>query len=154
MLFRSDALEQAHAIRKQLESQAAARFPDARADLQEQLMTLLGPGFMRHTPERWLAQLPRYLKAAAHRLEKLPETASRDGDHMALVQKLTERLEGLSGPVRSNPEVEPEVLQYRWMLEELRVSLFAQQLGTSVPVSGKRLDRQWDKVRMGNGISA
>tara|TARA_Y100001934_G_scaffold7688_1_gene10373 strand:+ start:5538 stop:9491 length:3954 start_codon:yes stop_codon:yes gene_type:complete len=149
-----DALEQAHAIRKQLESQAAARFPDARADLQEQLMTLLGPGFMRHTPERWLAQLPRYLKAAAHRLEKLPETASRDGDHMALVQKLTERLEGLSGPVRSNPEVEPEVLQYRWMLEELRVSLFAQQLGTSVPVSGKRLDRQWDKVRMGNGISA
>ena len=73
---------------------------------------------------------------------------------MVTVRHLTERLDGLTAPVQSSPECEPEVLQYRWMLEELRVSLFAQQLGTSLPVSGKRLEKQWEKVQMSGGNSA
>lgn len=148
-----DALEQAHEIRKQLEGQRATRFPDACADLSEQLTRLLGPGFLRRTPHQWLSHLPRFLKAARHRLEKLPETGAKDVENMASVRRLTERLDGLSGPLQSSAECEPEVLQYRWMLEELRVSLFAQQLGTSLPVSGKRLDKQWEKVQMSGRAS-
>ena len=153
-LLVGDALEQAHEIRRQLESPVAARFPEASEDLSEQLMGMLGPGFLRRTPYRWLTQLPRYLKAARYRLEKLPETVLRDGESMAQVRRLAERLDGLTGPLRLSPECEPDVLQYRWMLEELRVSLFAQQLGTSLPVSGKRMDKQWEKVRMSGGGSA
>jgi Domain of unknown function (DUF3418). len=149
-----EALEQAHEIRRQLESPVAARFPEASEDLSAQLMGMLGPGFLRRTPYHWLTQLPRYLKAARYRLEKLPETVLRDGESMAQVRRLAERLDGLTGPLRFSPESEPDVLQYRWMLEELRVSLFAQQLGTSLPVSGKRMDKQWEKVRMSGGDSA
>ncbi len=128
-----------------------ARFTDpswapALADIREQLADLWQPGFQRDTPADWLAQYPRYMKALKQRLERLGGQLPRDTTQREMLQRLAE-------PLRDARARWPGLLaqcapaqQYRWMLEEFRVSLFAQQLGTRIPVSDKRLQEQWGLV--------
>ncbi|MEL7087124.1 MAG: DUF3418 domain-containing protein, partial [Planctomycetota bacterium] len=101
------------------------------------------PDFVSQTAEPWLAHLPRFLNAARHRLRKLREgKIDRDQQNATLLNSRIEpyrRAEITLG-------AQPELSAYRWMLEEWRVSLFAQELGTSIPVSDKRLDKQWKKI--------
>ena len=104
----------------------------------------LGP--FAATPADWLAQLPRYLKALCTRIERLPGQYPKDQSHTA-------QLQGLAAPLwaaaDSHPGLfllSPEALQYRWLLEEFRVSLFAQNLGTRQAVSAKRLQEHWQAV--------
>jgi ATP-dependent helicase HrpA len=108
---------------------------------------LLAAGFQRDTPGDWLAQYPRYVKALHNRVERLSGQYARDQGHTALLQSLGEPLwqalaqrDGLL--LRS-----AAARDYRWMLEELRVSLFAQNLGTRKAVSKKRLEEQWRIVQ-------
>ena len=108
---------------------------------------MLAPGFQRDTPGDWLGQYPRYMKALRHRLERLSGQYAKDQGHTALLQALAEPLREALGQrdgllLRSAPAIE-----YRWMLEELRVSLFAQNLGTRKAVSRKRLEEQWLAVQ-------
>jgi ATP-dependent helicase HrpA len=91
--------------------------------------------------------MPRYLKAAALRLDKLRADPQRD-------QRLAAELGALEQPYRRevaarsrNGELKPDLVQFGWLLEELRVSLFAQELRTSVPVSLKRLAKVWESLR-------
>jgi ATP-dependent helicase HrpA len=81
-----------------------------------------------------------------NRAERLSAQGSKDEKSMAM---LALQLERLAKGRRDYPGLEalsPEAVQFRWMLEEFRVSLFAQQLGTKLPVSAKRLDQQWQSV--------
>lgn len=111
----------------------------AYEDIGRQLDGLMGPGFITRVPLRWLAEYPRFMKAIAWRLEKMQGNFARDRDHTMEIARVWERYANL-------PEQERRGLQrYRWMVEEYRVSLFAQPLGTSIPVSGKRLDREWEQ---------
>ena len=133
-------------IRRRLATLQAGAWPDARADIESQLRRLLLPGFLRDTPADWLAQLPRYLKALCTRIERLPGQYPKDQSHTA-------QLQGLAAPLwaaaDSHPGLfllSPEALQYRWLLEEFRVSLFAQNLGTRQAVSAKRLQEHWQAV--------
>ncbi|MGO8960423.1 MAG: ATP-dependent RNA helicase HrpA [Streptosporangiaceae bacterium] len=111
----------------------------ALADVRAQFTRLVYPGFIAQTGARRLPDLVRYLRAIVRRLDKLAGEQSRDADRMAVVQRVTAELEAalreLPPPARSGADVQA----VRWLIEELRVSLFAQVLGTPVPVSDKRI---------------
>jgi ATP-dependent helicase HrpA len=137
--------QQLHQLHLTLE-QAPTRSAATLQDLQQQLNTLMEPGFLESTPWVWLSQYPRYLQAMQIRLEKLSDLAKD--------QRLTGELAGLWSQYLSTAQshrnqglIDPELELYRWMIEEYRVSLFAQQLGTSITVSAARLDKQWKKVQ-------
>jgi ATP-dependent helicase HrpA len=137
-----------HAIALQLSKPAIPAFAPAMADVREQLAHLLPRGFLTATPDQWLMQFPRFLKGIQLRLQKLVTAGhTRDAQSMA---ELTPLWQGYLEREKHNREhgtFDPALEQYRWMLEELRVSLFAQELKTSIPVSPKRLEKQWEMVR-------
>lgn len=133
-------------LRRRLAGLETGRWADTREDVETQLRRLLVPGFQRDTPWQWLSQYPRYMKALLTRVERLSGQYAKDQAHTALLQELGEPL---WQAVQERPGLmllSGEALQYRWMLEELRVSLFAQSLGTRQAVSAKRLQEQWRLV--------
>ena len=109
------------------------------ADVQQQLQRLVGPRFVLDTPWAQLVHLPRYLKAVQMRLDKCRQDPARDQQRLAELQPLQQRVWRLLAERRGAPDERLTAL--RWMLEELRVSLFAQELRTPYPVSVKRLDK-------------
>ncbi|MBS0320319.1 MAG: ATP-dependent RNA helicase HrpA, partial [Proteobacteria bacterium] len=119
------------------------------ADVRAQRDALVYPGFFGRTPWPQLRELPRYLTALDRRLAKYPERAARDAQHgaelAALWQRYRERLDADRRAGRHDPRLE----EWRWLLEELKVSLFAQELKTPFPVSFKRLEKAWQAIRMG-----
>ena len=96
------------------------------------------------TPREWRRHLPRYLRAAEQRWEK---RGQRNDAHLAAeVHAAATRLEHWKATQPPNEPWPTALIDYRWMIEELRVSLFAQQLGTARPVSAKRLEQAWRKA--------
>ncbi|MFG1607607.1 ATP-dependent RNA helicase HrpA [Actinoplanes sp. NPDC049265] len=110
----------------------------ALADIRQQLTGLVHPGFVTETGWRQLHHLPRYLKAISHRLDRLGGTVARDRQLMAQVQEIEREFRELQ-PSEGRTEI-------RWMIEELRVGLFAQALGTAYPVSDKRIYKAIDAL--------
>jgi ATP-dependent helicase HrpA len=117
-------------------------------DMQEQLAHLVFKGFAVRIPWGHLQHLPRYLAGIEMRLKKLTNAGlSRDEQNMAIVVPLWKQyLARLEKHRREGVHGDAELITYRWMLEELRVSLFAQELGTATTVSPQRVEKQWDKV--------
>jgi len=113
---------------------AATPFADARADVERQLDRLVGQGWVVRTGVRRLPHVERYLRAAAQRLERLPDRRAVDADRMRVVGELEALLDERA---RAGADVE----ELRWQLEELRVAQFAQGLGTRGEVSVKKLRR-------------
>ena len=123
-----------------------SEYAASRADMTAQLQALFETKRLVETPTQYLSYYPRYLKALLNRAERLSAQGIKDEKSMAM---LALQLERLAKGRRDYPGLEvlsPEAVQFRWMLEEFRVSLFAQQLGTKLPVSTKRLDQQWQSV--------
>ena len=129
-----------------LKSYSSSDYGDTRADITAQLAGLTKPGTWFSTPSQWLGQYPRYGKALLHRVERLSGQYAKDQKSMAALQPLIERLEERQQRYPELVALCPHAMEFRWMLEEYRVSLFAQQLGTKLPVSLKRLEEQWRKV--------
>ncbi len=125
-------------LRRRLDSMAAAAAADAVADARRQLERLVPPGLVVRTGIRRLRHLPRYLTAISQRLDKLPAAQGRDRQLQRQVEALEQRYDGLAR-FDSKGDV-------RWMLEELRVSLFAQSLGTAEPISEQRLRKALDRL--------
>jgi ATP-dependent helicase HrpA len=125
---------------------AGARgYPAAVADIEQQLARLFARDFVADTPPAQLAHLPRYLKAIALRLDKLKADPVRDAARLQEIAVLqTPWLRELAA---RKGQADPRLEEFRWLLEELRVSLFAQELRTPMPVSGKRLQKVWDALR-------
>ena len=139
-------LAEHRALRRRLERDGA-RLPEAAVgDVSAQLDALVRPGFLSATPPRWRAHLPRYLKAAAQRLDKLAQRAPKDAEHQAVVRDAAQRLDDWRQRQPPDWPWPDEIVDYRWLLEELRVSLFAQGLGTARPVSAKRLEEAWRRA--------
>lgn len=143
----SQIFSQYYELNKALKAKVSPACLSAYAELRAQLDHLLYPGFIFSTPYLWLQQYPRYLQAAEQRLEKMPSQPQKDRAACIELEKLSARLWQRSQQDSSVLNKDPEMMLYRWMLEEYRVSLFAQQLGTRMPVSTKRLDKQWQKVQ-------
>ncbi|MGW5522208.1 ATP-dependent RNA helicase HrpA [Gordonia sp. NPDC003950] len=117
----------------------------AADDVAEQLANLIFDGFVLATPREHLADLPRYLAAARERLEHLPGSADRDRAAMSALDRVTGRWNQRLAEV---PEARRDLVneQAHWMVEELRVGLFAQRLGTRYPISEKRALRTLDRL--------
>jgi ATP-dependent helicase HrpA len=122
---------------------AAPVLAAAVADVRTQLANLVGPGFVTATGAPRLPDLPRYLQAVQRRLDKLPSDPERDRAWMRRVAEVTQAYQQLRAELGDGPELD----RIRWMIEELRVSYFAQELRTPYPVSDKRIHRAMDELR-------
>lgn len=126
---------------------AATRIDRVKREINDQLERLVYRGFLNDIPWQRLQHLPRYLKGMAMRLEKLAANPMRDEQNSretdALWQQYCQRLE----KHRKIGLCDENLEEFRWQIEELRISLFAQELKTPYPVSVKRLQKLWEKVR-------
>jgi ATP-dependent helicase HrpA len=140
-------------LRRDLDN-ADARAELVRAEIAAQLDALIYPGFLTSTPPEWRRHLPRYLKAAQQRWEKRGQ--KQEHELAAQVRVAAGRLEHWRASVPEGWPWPAAMVEYRWLIEELRVSLFAQTLGTVRPVSAKRLEQVWRQVVVGesDGIAA
>jgi ATP-dependent helicase HrpA len=126
--------------------QGAKAHAQAAADMQAQLQALVGKRFIADNDYQQLAHFPRYLKAINVRLEKLRADPARD------LRLMSEWSQAAAPWQRAQKERggrhnDPKMAEYRWLLEELRVSLFAQELRTPMPVSVKRLQKVWESMQ-------
>ena len=117
----------------------------AASDMQNQLQTLIGKRFIADHDFTQLAHFPRYLKAISVRMEKLRADPARDVKLMAEWSSVAQPWQ--RAPRRSGADADPKLIEFRWLLEELRVSLYAQELRTPMPVSAKRLQKIWESLQ-------
>jgi ATP-dependent helicase HrpA len=131
-----------HTLPKKL--QALKSHVSAQADMQAQLQSLIHKRFVVETEHGQLAHFPRYLKAVQVRLDKLRADPTRDARLMSEWQQAAMPWQRA---LKSGAHGDPKMQEFRWMLEELRVSLFAQELKTPMPVSVKRLQKVWESMQ-------
>ena len=143
------SVEECLDLHQQVQARLAQKSPFAHAlkDEQAHLARLIYPGFIGATPWEHWQHLPRYLRAILRRFDKLPGAGERDARHTAIVQGLEARYQERLAKHRKAGIHDPLLDQFRWHLEELRVSLFAQELKTPYPVSAKRLEKLWENVQ-------
>ncbi|MCZ2838286.1 ATP-dependent RNA helicase HrpA [Modestobacter sp. VKM Ac-2985] len=150
----SDAVRRVEAVLTQAREVAIAigaapgrRVPEAAiADLRAQMGGLLHRGFVAAAGRRRLPDLVRYLTAMAHRLEKLPANAARDQLWTAQVAAVTAEYAQLRAAAPPTGAPDDPVTRVRWMIEELRVGLFAQTVGTPRPISEQRVYKAIDAI--------
>jgi ATP-dependent helicase HrpA len=140
-------LTQAREVAVAIGAAPGRRVPEAAiADLRRQMTGLLHRGFVADAGRRRLPDLVRYLTAMAYRLEKLPANAARDALWRAQVDAVTGEYEQLRARMPATGAPDDPVARVRWMIEELRVSLFAQTVGTPRPVSEQRVYKAIDQL--------
>ncbi len=137
----------AHEVRERLTEPTPPALQQSIEDIRAQLFALIRPGFVTATGYRHLSDVPRYLKAIGRRLEKLANNPGRDRDWMDQVTQLRAEYDDLLAFLPPQRRDEDDVREVRWMIEELRVSLFAQDLRTPYPISEIRLHRILDSLR-------
>jgi ATP-dependent helicase HrpA len=142
-------LSAAHDVQLQLPSQPPAAHADAIEDVRAQLDRLLPAGFVSSTGRARLADLARYLAAVRRRLEQLPRGVEADRQRMARVHAVEDAYDELVRALPSARQGADSVRDIAWQIEELRVSLWAQQLGTPRPVSEQRIHKAIDAAASG-----
>jgi ATP-dependent helicase HrpA len=134
-------------IRKALAGMNALNWIKAVRDMQQQLDGLVCQGFLQTVPAGQLVHYPRYLKALGLRIDKLRSGGqARDSQCMAEMADLWRQWRERDRQARERGRHDPRLVESRWALEELRVSLFAQELGARMPVSVKRIARRWREL--------
>ncbi len=133
------ALAAAHEAEVMLDRAASPALAAAAADMRAQLGALVYPGFIADTGSRRLPDLTRYLRAISRRLQKAPLDPGRDAGRMAVVHRVADACQQVMADLPAAGRGSPDGRAVRWMIEELRVSLFAQALGTPGPVSEQRI---------------
>lgn len=134
-------LTKAHSIEKQMKGKIPLNMISAYGDIQAHFSTLVYKGFVTDIGVNRLDDWNRYLSALQKRLEKLPIDPAKDRLHQVNVDKIQQQYQSLLNAIPSSQPVPENLKQVRWMLEELRVSFFAQQLGTKMPISAKRISQ-------------
>ncbi|MGH3973794.1 MAG: DUF3418 domain-containing protein, partial [Pseudonocardiaceae bacterium] len=133
----------AHTVEARLSELTAPALAPAVADVRAQLISLVGPGFVTATGAQRLPDLTRYLQAIERRLDKLPRDPDRDRNWMHRIGTVVRAYRQLRDEIGDGPQLR----RIRWMIEELRVSYFAQELRTPYPVSDKRIYQAMDAAR-------
>lgn len=143
-------------LQKALKGNIPFHLVNTIADIKNQQAGLIHPGFISETPVIWLKRMPRYIKAMQARIEKAKKDYRKDAlsqsEITSLIKSCKTRRDQLLGD-----EFQPlilrltrqEIVEFRWLIEELRVSLFAQELKTAQPVSVKRLEKKWQELYPG-----
>jgi ATP-dependent helicase HrpA len=117
-------------------------------DMRQHVARLMPKNFIVATPAHWLPHLPRFLKGISIRLTRLTNAGLvKDQQGMEMIAPLERAYRERAEKHRKEGINDPALQQYRWMLEELRISIFAQELKTSISVSPKRLSEQWLLVK-------
>ncbi|HIE4215622.1 TPA: ATP-dependent RNA helicase HrpA [Proteus mirabilis] len=132
-------LTQVFAINKRLKGRVDISVAFALSDIKAQLNQLVFPGFVTSHGWKRLADIPRYLSAIEKRMEKLAIDPNRDRAQMSRVENVILQWQQWLAKLTDKQKQQEEVQNIRWMIEELRVSLFAQQIGTPYPISDKRI---------------
>jgi len=137
-----------HKIFKQMKGQTTIDRAFAYSDIKAQVGELFSDHFISQTPWHYLKNYPRYLEGILYRLDKLQGQLQRDRLRIAEVEEIKQMhnsaIKQLSMPFYANQDL----LHFYWLIQELRMSLFAQPLGTSEPVSSKRLRQQWNEIKL------
>ena len=141
-----EILKHWHGLQKRFKGKIDLAQAVALNDIKAQLGRLVYPGFVRETPAEWLREYPRYLKAIEQRFEKIGAQLQRDRVWAGELTGYWEQYQARLNKHLQEGKRDAELALYRWMLEEYRVSLWAQQLGTRMAVSDKRLNKQWSQV--------
>ncbi|HLT10197.1 MAG TPA: ATP-dependent RNA helicase HrpA [Micromonosporaceae bacterium] len=136
----------AHEVRPALAAEPAPALAAAVEDMRTQMFELIRPGFVVAAGLDHLPDLPRYLRAIARRLAKLPADPARDAARMEEVADVQAEYEDVLAALPPQRRDDPDVREIRWMIEEFRVSLFAQDLRTRYPVSATRIRRALDAL--------
>ncbi|HVY06203.1 MAG TPA: ATP-dependent RNA helicase HrpA [Burkholderiales bacterium] len=142
----AEILVEYQTLRAKLGQPAYAAWPRAVADIRSQLKELLPPGFLANIPFDRLKHYPRYLKAIAMRLDKIASNPERDANWQQQLARYWQSYQARLTADRARGIRNPRLEEMRWMLEELRVSLWAQQLKTPYPVSFKRVEKNWSEI--------
>jgi ATP-dependent helicase HrpA len=141
-------LTAAYGIRKQLKGKATLELAFAYADIQAQLERLIHRGFVTEAGADKLPDLVRYMRGIERRMEKISVDPNRDRAFMLKVQQVEESYQQLKEKCKRLPALPDEVMAVRWMLEELRISFFAQVLGTPYPISDKRVQQAINAIKL------
>jgi ATP-dependent helicase HrpA len=134
-----EILRGAHDARMRLDALGSAVLEPAVVDVRAQLDRLIAPGFLTAAGSARLPALARYVKAVGRRLDKLAENAGRDAQQMAVVHRVEDAYSRALAALPPEARWDGAVREIRWQIEELRVSLFAQTMGTPAPVSERRI---------------
>jgi ATP-dependent helicase HrpA len=137
-------LTEAAAVERALRTTTSLTLLPALTDVRSQLGSLVHDGFVTQAGRQRLPDLVRYLQAARRRLDALPEHPIRDADRMARAAQVQQEYDHELAAVPPGRPVSPELAEIRWMIEELRVSFYAQDVRTAYPVSEKRILRALD----------
>lgn len=135
-----------HEIQKRLKGKIPLALAFIYSDIRFQLEHMVYPGFLHQTGPEWLEALPRYLEGILIRLDKAGINRGRDQLWSQELADLWEKYQTKAEQLKQREGSANRLLPFRWMLEEYRISLFAQQLGTAMPVSAKRLDKLWSEL--------
>ncbi|NCB57436.1 MAG: ATP-dependent RNA helicase HrpA [Gammaproteobacteria bacterium] len=141
-------LTAAHGIRKQFKGKMTLELAFSHSDIQAQLERLIHKGFVTETGAARLPDLLRYMKGIERRMEKIPVDANRDRMYMLKVQHAEQAYQQLLGKLPRGQAIPEEVRNIRWMIEELRISYFAQVLGTPYAVSDKRVLQAIEAIKV------
>ena len=134
------ALAEYHAIQKRIKGSITPAWLAALNDIRDQLDHLIYGGFVLNTPAAQLKHLGRYLKAINKRLDRLQQNPSKDRPLALQIEPHWQKCKQRLDAARKRGAIPDELQHYRWLIEEFRVSLYAQELGTAEKVSVKRLE--------------
>ncbi|MCB1759451.1 MAG: ATP-dependent RNA helicase HrpA, partial [Gammaproteobacteria bacterium] len=146
MQLLGEVLPSYHHIRTSLAAITQSNWMASVEDIRGQLDALVYRGFLQNTPYPQLQQLPRYLRAIELRMEKFGHALARDLKLMAEMRDLYQSWLQREAQYRRDGKRDDRIEELRWQFEELRVSLFAQELGTAHPISVKRIARRWREL--------
>jgi ATP-dependent helicase HrpA len=133
-----------HQCRKQIRSMNLAAVY-AKSDIEAQIDRLFSVSTLSSISREQITQYPRYIRALEIRLEKLPMQVSKDRYWLDEIQQFSQRTKDYHADALSKV-LALHLDSYQWAIEEYRVSVFAQQLGTKMPISNKRLDKMWQQL--------
>jgi ATP-dependent RNA helicase HrpA len=145
----ADILKKNHKISMTMKGSIQPSSIRTFADIKEQLSMLIYDGFAEETPLVYLKSMPRYLDAMQRRLEKLSYSPEKDASKLAQLKPLWDEWMDLTERNNYSDNASEALDEFHWMLEEYRVSLFAQELKTAIPVSEAKLLKQLNKIRKG-----
>jgi len=139
-------LTTAHEIEKRVQGATSLALLPALTDIKAQLAGLVHPGFVTATGWRRLPDVLRYLRGIERRLERLPGNPHRDRELVRSVERVQQAYRQLIDGLPPGGPVPAAVREIGWMIQELRISYFAQTLGTAAPVSEKRIFKAMDEI--------
>lgn len=138
-------LELAHELKRRLKDRISLAVSICYADVENQLNSLIKKGFIASTPLECLKEYPRYLKAALMRLDKVSRDPVSDKGRQRIIDEVSELYKNALSRYK-NQDLPQDLQKVRWLIEELRVSFFAQQLGVKGPVSDRRIENEIARV--------